>query len=189
MAGMAPFFFTGGNAKIVVNGRTLAFCENFTYQVTVPSVAPKYLGQYESTSIEPLAYNVRGSFSVIRYVSGAVAAAQAENHALPDGVSQTGNGIGNWGDSALSLGSAGGDAAAMLNPQRLDNTTMFDILCYQKNSNGTLAGVARIRSCRIVSADFAVNKRSGNREIFEFQACYLDEDSFGADFSGIGATF
>ena len=115
-------------------------------------------------------------------------AAQAANTALPHGVSANGNGIGNWGDSALSIG-GGGDASAMLNPQRLDNTTMFDIICYQKNSDGSLAGVARIRNCRIVSADFAVNKRSGNRETFEFQACYLDEDSFGADFSGNGVTF
>ena len=44
MSGMVPFFLTGANAKIRVNGRTMAFCTNVSYSTRVMHKNPKILG-------------------------------------------------------------------------------------------------------------------------------------------------
>ena len=67
MAGVTPFFITGANAKIKVNGKTLAFCIDLQYSIQVLHQTPKVLGMYEGTSVEPLGYSVEGGFTIVRY--------------------------------------------------------------------------------------------------------------------------
>jgi hypothetical protein len=57
---------------------------------------------YEGVSVEPLAYNVSGSFSIIRYVHNAIANIGGTP---PNGVSPSdaGNGVGNWGSVSVEL--------------------------------------------------------------------------------------
>ncbi|MEM4726182.1 MAG: hypothetical protein QXG63_04510 [Nitrososphaerales archaeon] len=50
-------------------------------------------------------------------------------------------------------------------------------------------GVANIRNCRITQADFELTKRGVAVQRFNFVALYVDEDSFVADFSGLGHHF
>lgn len=76
MAGVVPFFVTGSNCKIRVNGVTLAYATDFRYSVSVPHAKPRALGTYEANSFEPLAYDVSGSFTIFRYIEGAVDAAK-----------------------------------------------------------------------------------------------------------------
>ena len=197
----STFFLTGANAKIKLNNKTMAFCTDLSYSITVNVQNPKILGMYESHSMEPVGYSVTGTFSVIRYMSGVKSAVNNP----PNGVSEQGNGLGNWGgDDIVSRIGAGNDGRPNehLNPKLLSTSGMFDVEIYQKVSTQTgtskngdpifstsLCAVARIRDCRIEKADFSISKTSAAIEQFTFKAAYVDEDTFNADFSGVGHHF
>jgi hypothetical protein len=50
-------------------------------------------------------------------------------------------------------------------------------------------GVAKIRNCRITQSNFNISKKGAAMQRFDFVALYVDEDSFVADFSGLGQQF
>lgn len=186
-SGMAPFFLTGANAKIRVNNRTLAFCTDLSYSVKMNHVAPKILGMYEPHSVEPLSYEVSGSFTIVRYMRNAT---ETNNSKKPKGVSILGNGVGSLGAQDVITGSidSGNDGQAHLgmNPGKFANSIMFDIEVYQKTACGDLLAASRIRNCRFIQSDFKMTKRGAAIQTFQFIATYADEDSFIADFSGVG---
>lgn len=181
MSGNKPFFITGANSKIKVNGKTMAFCTNFTCTVQILTQTPKVLGKYEGSSVEPLGYTVSGSFTLIRYAKDAP---KSIGGAQPKGTVDSGNGMGNWTDN-ISVGAA---TDIQANPADLQNGSTFDIEVYQKikTANGVddNLGVIKIRNARIVQADFSLSKKSVAMQQFNFVALYADEDSFKADFSG-----
>lgn len=196
MSGIRPFFITGANAKVKVNDKTLAFCTDLSYSVQVLTQTPKVLGMYEGSSVEPLGYTVSGSFSIIRYAKDAKSNVGAKS---PNGAAtnDAGNGVGNWG--AAWGGSVGdffarngvgndGRANESLDPSKFSNGVTFDIQVYQKTPNGDI-GVANIRNVRITQADFQLTKKGAAIQRFNFVALYVDEDSFVADFSGLGQQF
>jgi len=194
VAGIKPFFLTGANAKIKVNGKTLAFCSSVSYSIQVNHATPTVLGMYEPSSIEPLSYKVNGSLSIIRYVADIK---DDIGGASPFGVSEFGNGIGGWGpDGSLARLAAGfdikkgidGRAYENLDPSKLSKATTFNIEIYQEFPGG-FRSVANIRDVRITRADFNVGVRQAAVETFNFAAIYVDEDSFKADFSGFGQQF
>ena len=140
MSGLRPFFLTGANAKIKLNGKTLAFCTDLSYSVQVLTQTPKVLGMYEGSSVEPLGYTVSGSFTVIRYMKDI---AQAVGGARPNSVveNDAGNGIGNWGGvwggklgDFFARNGVGNDGRAneALDPSKFQGGTTFDIQVYQK---------------------------------------------------------
>jgi hypothetical protein len=179
MSGLKPFFINGANVKIKLNGKTMAFCTDFMCSVQIITQTPKILGMYEGSSVEPLGYNVSGSFTLIRYAKNAVANVGGKN---PDGTVNSGNGMGNWGDSGI-----GAATDIQANPADLQNGSSFDIEVYQKtDSDSNSLGVVKVRSARITQADFGISKKSLATQRFNFVALYLDEDSFRADFSGLG---
>lgn len=194
MAGIRPFFITGANAKIKLNGKTLAFCTDLSYSVQILTQTPKVLGMYEGSSVEPLGYNVSGTFTVIRYAKDAKSSIQG----APANTNEAGNGVGNWGTQwngaggFLSRNGFGNDGRAheALDPSKFAASTSFDIEVYQKiDTSGGDLGVAKIRSCRITQADFSLTKKGAAVQRFSFVALYADEDSFVADFSGQGQQF
>lgn len=190
-----PFFLTGANAKIKINGFLVAFCTDISYSVQVMHQTPKVLGMYEGTSVEPIGYNVSGSFRLIRYIKNA----KDNIVKAPSGVVNKGNSIGNLGYKGnfgkkgknlkkIFLNDARTDESLI--PADLENAAGFDIEIYQKLPNSTEGiGVAKIRNCRIVQADFMLNKKSAAIQTYNFIALYVDEDSFVADFSGRGQQF
>lgn len=189
MAGVAPFFVTGANAKVRVNNRTIAFCQDFSYSVNVKHQAPKVLGLYESSSIEPMSYEVTGSFTVIRYAKDLKRQMEEAGRGTPEGVNNDGNGIGSWGSGGKTFFDSDGRANDNLDPASLKYATFFDIEVYQKTAQGQF-GVARIRNCRIERADFTLGgKISPALQRFTFKAIFADEDSFEAGFSGVGQNF
>lgn len=198
MAGLAPFFITGANAKIKLNGVTLAFCTNLSYSISVNHAMPTVLGMYEPSSLEPLSYKVTGQLGVIRYANNVKSQLEKLGYNTPNSVSENGNGIGSI-TPAPGLGnkllnnlnplSADGRSDEAFNPARLQNGTFFDIEVYQKMPDGENRGVARIRSCRLTRSDFSMQKKSPTMQMFTFDALYVDEDSFIADFSGTGQQF
>lgn len=194
MAGQKPFFLNGANAKIRVNGKTLAYCTNLSYSVQINHAAPTVLGMYEASSIEPLSYKVVGSFSVVRYIADIKDDVGGNT---PHGITDSGNGMGTWGPEGVIARLKGGldfkkgaDGRAYENmdPSRLSKATTFNIEVYQKFQGGQRS-VANIRDVRITRADFNLGTRTMATEKYDFMAIYVDEDSFKADFSGRGQQF
>jgi hypothetical protein len=208
---MKPFFVTGDKLKIKLNGKTIAFATDLMCSIQILHQTPHVLGMYEGVSVEPLAYNITGSFSIIRYVRNAQA--NDGGATVPNGVAtnDSGNGVGNWGSvwgggvlnnvfSSLgnlggTLGGSDGRANEALDPSTYSQGTTFDIEVYQKFENITTEGVAgtfgtlgvlRIRSARITKADFSINKKSPGQDRFEFTALYVDGDAYQAKPSGTG---
>lgn len=141
MASMKPSFITGATAKIRLNGKTLAFCQDFSCSVQVITKIPKVLGKYEGDSVEPLGYMVSGSFTIIRYAKGIKQALGPGQH--PGGLAENdaGNGVGNWGTAwggklgdFLARNGVGNDGRAheALDPSTFNKGTTFDIQVYQK---------------------------------------------------------
>lgn len=195
MSGLRPFFLTGANAKIRLNGKTLAFCTDLSYSIQVLHQTPKVLGMYEGSSVEPLGYTVSGTFTVIRYVKGTKKSSGTD---LPSGAAKNdaGNGVGNWGaawdKAAVAIGNDG-RPNENLDPSRLEDGATFDIEVFQKvgkkDGQKEDLGVAKIRNCRITQSDFSLSKKGAAVQRFSFTALYVDEDSFKADFSGQGQHF
>lgn len=185
MSGLKPFFITGANSKIKVNGKTMAFCTDISCSVQIATQTPKVLGKYEGSSVEPLGYTVSGSFTLIRYAKNAVDSISG----APKNTVNSGNGMGSWPDT-LRVGSSSDIQA---NPADLQNGSTFDIEIYQKieptPGNFDQLGVMRIRNARITQADFSLSKKAAATQRFNFVALYADEDSFRADFSGSSDLF
>ena len=182
---MRPFFITGSNVKIKVNGKTMAFCTDLNCSVQIITQTPKVLGKYEGSSVEPLGYSVSGSFTLIRYAKGAVADSMSNHGKAPNTTSNEGNGIGNWVNT-----SNGNASDVQINPGDLSNASTFDIEVHQalQSSNSgakDLISILKIRNVRVTQADFSLAKRDVARQRFNFVALYVDEDSFNANFSGL----
>jgi hypothetical protein len=141
MASKTPFFLTGGNARILLNNRTVAYATNVTYRVSVKHAYPRVLGRFEVEVIQPLAYEVTGTLSIIRYGRGLQE--YFAEHA-PNSVDQAGNSVGSYGLSAFggALGSAlglptpdgqfDGKPDDAFNPSRFFQSTMFNIEIRQR---------------------------------------------------------
>lgn len=187
MAGKQSFFLTGANAKIRVNGVLLAFATNVSYRVQVIHEDPRILGMYEGHSLEPVAYKVSGSFSVIRYVADV-----SDRVAAPSGVTDRGNGPGYWSKQGNFITENVGmrpNAREFFNPKLFDRHSAIEIEIVQKTAGGD-ASVAKIKGAKLTMADFNISsKKSAAMHNFNFEALYVDEDSFRTTFSGLGQQF
>ena len=140
MAAIVPTFLTGATAKIRLNGKTMAFCQDFRCSIQILTQTPKVLGKYEADSVEPLGYLVSGGFTIIRYAKG-IREASLQRTAPGIAENDAGNGVGNWG---TAWGGGFGDFAARngigndgraheaLDPSKFAKGTTFDIQVYQK---------------------------------------------------------
>ena len=201
MAGQSPFFLTGANAKIKLDGKTIAFATDFSYSVQVVHATPQLLGMYEVANVEPMAYRVTGSMTVIRYAANMKGFVEDDGRVAPSGVNEKGNGIGALEPggltgvvkSTIGVSMNSGMAYHSLDPSKLQNAMKFDVELYQKGqrSDGTTSSqaFARLRDCRIIRVDGGVNKNGMAQEQLQFQAIYLDQDSFEAAMSGLGQQF
>lgn len=144
MSGRVPFFLTGGNAKILLNNKTMAFATDVSYKVSVKHASPRVLGRYEVEAHIPLSYEVTGSMTIIRYARGLK---EYLGNGSPTDASNKGNGMGSMklGSALGAVGSALGlptvegqfDGAAdeALIPQRFFQSKMFNIEIRQKIPN------------------------------------------------------
>lgn len=203
MAGRNPFFITGANAKIKLNGRVIAYCTDVSYRISVKHASPRVLGRFEVEVNQPLQYDVSGSLTVIRYAKGAI----SHVNNAPPGVAGKGNGIGQTGLGSFggALGSAlglptpdlqfDGKADEAFVPSRMFQSSMFDIEIIQKL--GRLnpetetpeienCAIAILRDCRLTESSFSMSKKTAATQTFSFIARYADEDSFIARKSGVG---
>lgn len=181
MAGQKTTLITGSNAKIVINGITLAYATDFQYGVAVDTVPVEVMGRYEVLSNEPISYTVAGSFSVVRYTK----AAQAANL---QGAAANGNGVGEW------AASGGQPVSQQLNPSQILTSQTVDLQLYRKTQNAVTAGSAgsgtgaeiikTITDARVTRMGGSINKRGVLVEQFHFVAILSGDDSFVAGNSG-----
>lgn len=186
MAGKTTSLITGSNAKIKINGVTLAYATDIQYSLSVQTVPVETMGRYEVLANEPIATIVTGSFAVVRYTKA------AKNGGI-SGAAANGNGVGEWGDrtggeGALVQNSNGG-MSPQVNPGDLLTSQTVDIELYRKSVNDPTAaqGVElfkRIQDARLTQMAGSVNKRGILMEQFSFVAELIDDDSFKAKPSG-----
>jgi len=205
MARQIPSFLTGANAKIKINGQVMAFATDIAYNITVTHGSPRVLGRYEVEENQPLKYDVKGSFSILRYVAspGILATtvtnpnnngfAGAINFGTSGGIadaSNKGSGIGSYTDVSdpLEASITNGGAVGSLDPGKLYRALSFTIEIWQKTVDGDCA-VARFRNCRISQADMDLSKKKNARQTFQFLAQYADEDTFVTNESGTGQQY
>ncbi len=169
MAGMKPGFITGANARIKLFGKTLAYCADVSYNVTVQTIPIESMGKYEVHANEPVSYSVDGTFSVIRYTTSATAAG------IQDANDTVGNAPKNIGDDSSS-------ASDHLNPSQILISQTFDIEVFQKTGAGrdtsvptTDQKVAKVRDCRLTRRGMTLNKRGVIVDNYAFVGIYMDD--------------
>jgi hypothetical protein len=201
MADVSPFFLTGSNAFVKVDGKVVAYATNISGQITVNHASPRVLGRAEVEVNQPLSYDVSGSISIIKYAQG-IRSFIGDGQS-PASVSNDGNGPGtlslNSGFFGGALGAgqfaAGGSknaAEEAFNPFTFFQSKQFDIEIYQKVSSSTqydIAPVIRFRDCRFSNLQFSLQKRSPLILNMNFVSRYFDDDTLVARGSGSGQEF
>jgi len=175
MAKKKTSLITGSNAKIKINGVTLAYATDVQYDVSVQTIPIETMGRYEVLSNEPIATLVSGSFSIVRYTKAASAGGVS-------GAAANGNGVGNWDG-------ASGKMSEHFNPGDLLASQTVDIELFRKNVNDPAdnTGVEifkKIIDARLTRMSGSVNKRGILMESFTFVAEMIEDDSFAASRSG-----
>jgi hypothetical protein len=174
MATGTPLFLTGGNARILMDNQTVAFATNVSYRVVVKHSNPRVLGRYEVEELHPLAYEVYGSLTIIRYASKL----KEKLKSSAADISAKGNSIGSYSNGTQRLNEA-------LDPGRLLQSKMFNIEIRQQIP-GDEVRVFTLRDCRIDEIAFNIDKHSAATQTIRFTARYLDDDVFDAHKSGNG---
>jgi hypothetical protein len=175
MAGKKPGLITGSNAKIVLGGRTLAYATDIQYSVETSVIPVEVMGRMEVMCHEPIAINVSGSFSVVRYTSF------AKTNGLPD-TATNGNGVGQLAAGGTNLG----DMSNAFNPGAILSTSTVDLQIYQRqaasgaDTGGTTAEVIKISDCRLTRLSGSINKRGILVEQYQFVGIMYDDESFTA---------
>jgi len=150
MAQMKPGFITGANAKIKIFNKTIAYCSDVAYNVSVQTIPIESMGKYEVHSNEPVGYTVDGSFSVIRYTRGATSSANG-------GVIE--NAANGKGNSPLNVeNGTNGNMQEHLDPASLLKSQTFDLEIHEKRVKGDVS-VFTVKDCRVVRRGMSLNKR------------------------------
>jgi hypothetical protein len=182
MAGKAPTFITGANAKIKVGGLTFAYASDVSYQVVVDRIPIETMGRYEAVSNEPVNYSVAGELSVVRYTSVA-------GSAKMPGTNAKGNGLGEVNFTT------GGNAADEINPGNILLSQTWDLSVYQKTQTVSTAGGAAavtndsvefitIKDCSFTRKSAALNKRGILVDRLAFVGILAHDESFDSSNSG-----
>ena len=167
MAQQKPGFITGANAKIKAFSKTLAFCSDVSYNVTVQTIPIESMGKYEVHSNEPVGYSVDGSFSIIRYTknatnaaaNGVIADAAATKSNAPESIEDGGNG--NMGEH--------------LDPAKLLASQTFDLEIIEKRADGDTA-VYKVTDCRLTRRGMSLNKRGVMVDGYTFVGVLATDD-------------
>lgn len=158
MSNLAPFFITGANAKLIVNGMTIGMATDVSYKVDVKHAEPHVLGVYEAMEIQPLMYEVHGSFTVIRYHQKNIDHMLNRGYNIPAGLRHDKNGIGTWTIDKL-LAQIGmpfgpfakeGRAHQAFDPSKMNKAMMFDIEIKVKVGHGQQQAIPIVATKAVV---------------------------------------
>jgi hypothetical protein len=188
MAGKKTSLISGANAKLKINGVTMAYAVDFQYNVSIQTIPVETMGRIEVLANEPIAMSINGSFTVVRYANAAKAGDIY-------GAAKDGNGIGVWGTEPPAGASAKPSAAtgvdqglsSHVNPSKILLSRTVDIEIFQRAASAAGADstfIKKIVDARITGMSGSVNKRGILMESFTFVAEMLNDDSFSSAASG-----
>lgn len=172
MAGIKSGFVTGARAKIKLGGKTMAFCTDVSYNITVQTIPVEAMGKYEVFNNEPIGYMVDGSFSIIRYTKNMAASSnitdqQADTNALGTNISGNDTTI----KGLLTKGTA---PDAHLNPGKILGSRTVDLEIDDKGQEGEIP-IVKITDCRITRKGASLNKRGVLVDNYTFVAILADD--------------
>lgn len=170
-----PGLITGANAKIKIGDKTMAYATNVSYNVNIATIAIEVMSRPEVVDNVPIAYNVSGSFSIIRYASGGTTG-QGDSSIVTDGKSNSPN---NWTIENGALGTVGDQ----VDPKKMLKSASVDIEI--SLNNGTK--IIKVTNCRIVARTSTIDKRSVFSESFSFMGELLSDDAITAAESDMGS--
>jgi hypothetical protein len=183
MGGKTSFFVTGANCKLKVNGVTMAYATDLSYSVSIAHQSIQVLGLYEADTQEPLAYNINGTFTLIRYVEGMKSKGKdgvwiSAMPPCPTGANDRGNGVGSFTNNDAIGNTVGnfsneGRAHQSLDPSKLSQSTAFDIELYQKVSGAQRSGTAVGDFLQGRQAGFTRGSNSGSLGISRLRDCKI----------------
>lgn len=188
MAGKQSAFVTGANARLKLGDITLAYATDVSYSVTVQTIPIETLGTYEVRDNTPVAYNIDGSFSIIRYTKAAAAIdASGGNERAISGAAISGN-------QPNRIPIAEGSLGDHLNPNRILQSGTFDLIITEQVPNDDGSGsvnssVYKIENCRLTRRGMSLNKRGVYVDQYAFVAILggdFEDSDFGAALTGIG---
>jgi hypothetical protein len=174
MAGIKPGFVTGANAKIQIGTKTLAYATNVSYDVNVITVPIEGIGRYEVWSNEPVAFQVNGSLSIVRYTKRG---ADAE---IPL-ASPNGNSLDQIPTGETTT------LAGHLSPGDILTSETFDMTLYDKAASGNESDAVSI----LALTDCRITRRTGNldkRGVLSDQYTFVGVLAGDKIESGIAAT-
>lgn len=177
MAGQKPGLVTGSNAKLKFGTKTLAYATDVSYSVDVSVVPVEVMGRYEVITNEPIATNVRGTFTIVRYTKEGNAGA-----GLPDS-SSNGNGVGKFGTQGTTEKSGQANA---FNPGQMLTTSTVDLEIFQRKVSGdfeTSTPLVKIENCRLTRLSSGLSKRGIMTETYDFVGILYSDESFAASMS------
>lgn len=164
-----PIFITGANAKLKVDGKTMAYAQDVSYSVSIDTIPIETMGRYEAVTNEPVNYSVAGEFAIVRYTAAAVTAAVGI-----DGSATGGNGLGNIKGTANPTHTL----SSHVNPGKLLESITWDLEVYQKGAGaGTNAPVIKVKDCRITRKSGGLNKRGILVERISFVGLLHEDES------------
>jgi len=163
MAGKLPGLVTGANAKIMLDitvdgapqSLVMAYANDLTYSVDTVTVPVEVIGRFELLTNEPVAHGVSGSFSVVRYTT-----------LIADSGLDSVDGSDKLGNSAVALG-----LGNHFNPQKILQSSTFDIQVYQKTSRtggDTTNQFFKLVDCRATNRSSTLNKRGVMIDTYRF---------------------
>ena len=172
MAGKKAGFVTGANAKIMIDGLTVAYATNVGYDINVQTVPIEGIGRYEVWSNEPVSYSCSGSLAVIRYTKRASDSGISKVNATGNTIEQVATGEGNM--------------AQHLDPSKLLLSETFDLKIFEKTNDPALEyRVIEIKDCRLTRRSGNLDKRGVLMDQYTFVGILAGDA--GSDNTGLSA--
>jgi hypothetical protein len=194
---VGSIFITGSNAKLQVDGITLAYATDVQYSARTNHVPVETFGCYSVRANEPISYEVSGSFNVVRYTK---IPAVDKNPTRYPGMSDKGNGIGAWQGTANDLSTGN---STIFNPGEILRNKTIDIVLFSKQPQNSESvdlnnvvtaedkGIQQrhfstIKDARIISMSAAINKRGVVMMSYQFVGILWNDSTFDSSPSNLG---
>ena len=157
MAGKQSAFITGANARIKAAGKTLAYCTDVSYNLTVQTIPIETMGTYEVRDNVPVAFTVDGTFSIIRYTKNAASIKTPGDASINQSAIN--------GNHPSAIGAPDENLGKHLNPKQLLQSGTFDLEIGERlalaagTGEGDVKGVFKVQNCRLTRRGMTLNKR------------------------------
>lgn len=152
-----PGLISGANAKIKIGDKTMAYATEISYRVAVTTLPIEVMGKPEVIDNVPVAYNVDGSFSIIRRIGDSNSPTQ-------------------W---TMTTKDGTHNVNEQLDPFKMLESQSFDIEVFLKKTivGGLSDKIMKFKNCRITGRSSKIDKRSVYIEDFSFSGELFDDDS------------